>query len=345
MPAFRKGTVTAVLSERPGLQKVEVDRERAYVLTQLTGSVSQGDEVLLNTTAVDLRLGTGRWHFVHWNLSRDEFEVTGPGHIMKLRYTSLQADTGAAEEHAGLEVSASLSGTPVVVLPLHSLLAPVVVALKDLVPEARIAYVMTDASALPVALSDLVHDLVSRKLVDLTITAGQAFGGDLEAVNSASGMHLGSQRADIVVVGMGPGNVGTSSTLGFASLEIANLSDNALSLGGVATVCLRWSDVDPRARHQGLSHHLVTALRMASRPTNLAVPAGDRSEEIIDVLEREGLADLHRVVTCDAPDAVGLLERHGLHVTSMGHPLSDDPIFAQMGSAAATVAAAHLDAG
>ena len=53
----------------------------------------------LNTTAVDLGLGTGGWHVVHWNLARGRLVPSpGPGHIMKLRYTSLQVDTGGAEE-------------------------------------------------------------------------------------------------------------------------------------------------------------------------------------------------------------------------------------------------------
>ena len=40
----------------------------AYVLTQLTGAVAVGDRVVVNTTAVELGLGTGGWHVVHWNL-------------------------------------------------------------------------------------------------------------------------------------------------------------------------------------------------------------------------------------------------------------------------------------
>ena len=71
VPTFRTGVVTAILAERAGLQKVEVDGERAYVLTQLIGTVAVGDRVVVNTTAVDLGLGTGGWHFVHWNLARD----------------------------------------------------------------------------------------------------------------------------------------------------------------------------------------------------------------------------------------------------------------------------------
>jgi hypothetical protein len=97
MPTFRVASVTGLLAERRGLQRVDTDLGRAFVLTQLTGPVAVGDRVVLNTTAVDLDLGTGGWHVVHWNLARDSWSEPGPGHLMKLRYTSLQVDTGAAE--------------------------------------------------------------------------------------------------------------------------------------------------------------------------------------------------------------------------------------------------------
>ena len=119
MPSFVTATVSEVLVERPGLQRVSTDAGRAYVLTDLVGPVAAGDRVVLNTTAVELSLGTGGWHVVHWNLARDAWSQPGAGHIMKLRYTSLQADTGAAEElHADLP--ADLDGLPVVAATLHS---------------------------------------------------------------------------------------------------------------------------------------------------------------------------------------------------------------------------------
>src|SRR6478672_222350 len=97
MPSFRVGPVDSVLEGRTGLQRVLVtlgenrEPERAYVLTMLTGEVAPGDRVIVNTTAVDLGLGTGGWHVVHWNLSRvDGWDGPSRGTVMKLRYTSLQ---------------------------------------------------------------------------------------------------------------------------------------------------------------------------------------------------------------------------------------------------------------
>ena len=118
MPSFRRARVTEVISERAGFQRVALDDGRAYVLTQLTGPVTAGDDVIVNTTAVELGLGTGGWHVVHWNLARDEWVEPGPGHIMKLRYTSLQVDAGSGEEDH--DVPSEISGVPVVAGSLHS---------------------------------------------------------------------------------------------------------------------------------------------------------------------------------------------------------------------------------
>ena len=97
MPSFSTHVVSTLLSEREGLQRVELDSgRRAYVLTRLVGAVAVGDRVVVNTTAVDLGLGTGGGDVVHWNLAREEWAAPGPGHVMKLRYTRLQAVAGAA---------------------------------------------------------------------------------------------------------------------------------------------------------------------------------------------------------------------------------------------------------
>src|SRR4051795_4896406 len=102
MPSYRTGEVVKLLEARPGLQRVEVDlghgAERAYCLTQLTGPVAVGDRVVVNTTAVELGLGTGGWPGGNWKLAREAWTDGAPGHLMKLRYTSLQVDVQSAEE-------------------------------------------------------------------------------------------------------------------------------------------------------------------------------------------------------------------------------------------------------
>lgn len=321
MPAYRTGAVTELLTERRGLQRVLVDLgddepARAYVLTQLTGPVAVGDRVVCNTTAVELGLGTGGWHVVHWNLARDEWREPGPGHIVKLRYTSLQADTGAGEEHHP-ELDDHLDGVPVVVCTVHSQVPCVVVAARAERPGLRIAYVMTDGAALPLAFSELCATMVERDLLVGTVTAGHAFGGDLEAVNVWSALVLARQvlRADLIVVGMGPGVVGTGTTLGTTSLEAVSALDAAAALGGRAVACLRVSSGDQRERHQGVSHHTRTVLDLVRSPVTVADAA--------DL----GPQERHDVVTVPAPDTAALLAAEGLHVTTMGRTPDQDPAY------------------
>ncbi len=249
---------------------------RAYVLTQLVGPVGVGDRVVVNTTAVDLGLGTGGWDVVHWNLARDEWSAPGPGPVMKLRYTSLQADTGAAEELPSY--SEDDLRLPVVACSLHSQVACVAAVLKHLAPERRLVYVMTDGGALPMALSDLVADLRQAALLDATVTAAHAFGGDYEAVSLHSALHVARTvaRADVVVAGMGPGGVGTGGGMGFSALEVAAILDATKALSGHPIAAVRYSQADPRDRHRGVSHHTRTVLELLLEAVAVAIPAGER---------------------------------------------------------------------
>lgn len=338
-----------MLQEREGLQRVEVDLgggpERAYVLTQLTGTVAVGDRVVVNTTAVELGLGTGGWHVVHWNLAHAEWSEPGPGHIIKARYTSLQADVGSTEEHAHeLTDVVSIDGLPVVAAALHSQLPAVAAAFKHAAPGARLAYVMTDGAALPLALSDLAAAVRERGLIDTTITCGHAFGGEYEAVSVHSALAVARHvaGADAAVVVMGPGIVGTGTRLGFSGIEVGPILDAAAGLGGAPIACLRASFADPRPRHQGVSHHTLTALSVACRSrVRIALPAvgGDEEARLRADLAAGGLDDRHEIVPVTPPDVLALLAGHDLRVVSMGRPAADDPILFLAAAAAGTLAA------
>ncbi len=349
MPSFRTGKVTELIEARPGLQRVLVDLggrvpERAYVLTQLTGGVEVGDPVVVNTTAVELGLGTGGWHVVHWNLAREQWSEAGPGHIIKGRYTSLQADVGSAEErHTELADVVSIEGMPVVASSLHSQVPAITVAIKHVRPDARVAYVMTDAAALPMALSDLVAALRDRNLLDVTITCGHAFGGDHETVSLHSALavarHL--EHADVAIVAMGPGIVGTNTRLGFSGIELGVILDAADGLGGRPVASLRASFADPRPRHQGVSHHTLTALTVATRcRATVALPSvgGDAERRLRADLTAAGVDERHDIVAIEQPDALSLFEDHALEVTSMGRPAATDPILFACAAAAGAVA-------
>jgi Protein of unknown function (DUF3866) len=336
VPTFRTGTVTTILSEREGLQRVEVDGRKAYVLTALIGDVTVGDRVVVNTTAVELGLGTGGWDVVHWNLARDGWNGNGDGHVMKLRYTSLQCDTGVAEERPGYDAG-GLEGMPVVVCGVHSQVAAVGAVFKDALPGRKLVYVMTDVAALPLAVSDLVADLRAAGLVDGTITAGQAFGGDHEAVNVPSALRVARfvAGADAVVVGPGPGGVGTATQLGFGALEVGGVVDAARRDGGVPIVALRWSGTDERERHRGVSHHSRTALAWVGSGATVAVPRG---EPLVDVGE-------HERVEVDVADVGALLAAAGIAVTTMGRTPEEEPGFFRYAGAAGAAAAAAVAKG
>ncbi|HEX6425602.1 MAG TPA: DUF3866 family protein [Acidimicrobiales bacterium] len=330
MPSFVTATVTEVLAERTGLQRVATDAGRAYALTDLVGPVAVGDPVVLNTTAVELGLGTGGWHVVHWNLARDGWSQPGRGHIMKVRYTSLQHDAGAAEEDHP-ELPPTVRGLPVVACSLHSQVGVVAAVARRLAPAARIAYVMTDGAALPLALSDLVHDLRAAGALDVTVTAGHAFGGDLEAVAVPSALALARHvaGADLAIVGMGPGVVGTASALGTTAVEVAAIVDAADRMGARVALCSRASEADARDRHRGLSHHVRTILGLAATRPELPVPA-------------ELGGELVGATVVDPPDPAAALASLGVRVTTMGRGPGDDPLFFAAAAAAGAWAAAAV---
>lgn len=340
MPVFRRAEVVEIIQQRRGLQRVVVRMDdgepaRAYVLTELTGPVSTGDPVICNTTAVELGLGTGGWHFVHWRLDRDELVAPGPDHVMKLRYTSLQFDAGTSELAHPVAADKPLGGIPVVACSVHSQVAMVALAFSERAPGARLAYVMTDGASLPLALSDLVAGLREREALVGTVTAGHSFGGDLEAVALPSALGLARHvlEADAVVVGMGPGVVGTGTDLGTTAVEAAGILDVAERRGGTPVLCVRASDGDPRPRHRGISHHVRTILELTHT-----------SPLVADVPEEAGhLQGVRPVPMGELPDPGELLARAGMSVTTMGRDHTEDPLFFTASVAAGALAARLAD--
>ena len=348
MPTFRTGRVARLLATRPGLQRMEVALEPdpgsatpdalqpAYALTDLVGPVAEGDEVVVNTTAADLGLGTGGWHVVHWNLSRRHWAQPGGGHVLKLRYTSLQSDTGVAEEDPAYAAPADLGARPVVACLLHSQVPCVAAAFAAQAPGLRLVYVMTDAAALPLALSDLVAGLTGARLLAGTVTAGHAFGGDHEAVNVASALDVAvaCAGADAIVVAPGPGVVGTGTAKGFSGLDAASALDAAGRGGARPVLALRVSTGDPRPRHRGISHHSTAVLASTACRVLVAVPAGEAAGQRPPELDR------HEVRTVDeVPDVDALLRAAGLAVTTMGRSAAEDPAFFRWSAAAGSLAA------
>ncbi|AGL01989.1 DUF3866 family protein [Desulfoscipio gibsoniae] len=358
----RQGRVLAVNSRRSNLTEIKVQipgepEQKAYNYDLLTGPVDAGDTVVLNTTAVNKKLGTGGAHFVMANVSNPKHNARQSGHIMKLRYSPCQVKVLAAEEPDSpdaeiIKNTTSLDGVPVVVGTLHSMLAPAAAGVKAATGgRARVVYVMTDGAALPLPLSNLVYELQTKGLVDATATCGHAFGGDWECINIYTALLTAKAvaRADVIIVAMGPGIVGTASPLGFTGVEQGEIINAVNILGGRPVAIPRISFADARQRHRGISHHTITALgRIALTPCTVVLPelvdTGQRNL-IQDQYSRAWPVDKHRLAWANGRPALEELDRRGIRVTSMGRTPADDPAFFLAAGAAGIYAAGLIHSG
>ncbi len=338
--------VTCVERISDDLERLEVvvDGRSAEALCYptLTGSCAEGEDVLLNTTAVDLELGTGGVHFVVArapDASGSPVALDRPsgGHVMKLRYTPLQVDVLSVEEPGGgvwdtMSRAVDVAGMPVACCGLHSQVPLVAAAIKQADPSLAVAYAMTDFAALPLALSAVVRESVDAGLIDTTITCGQAFGGSHEAVNLHSGLLAARHVAgvDIAIVGIGPGVVGTATPFGHGGIAQGEAINAVSSLGGRPVAALRLSTADTRERHRGVSHHTISALgSVALAPAVVAMPvvADERlASELAKIearLERSGVWERHlrHDVVVTTPDM------RGVTVATMGREEEEDPTF------------------
>ena len=311
-----------MLEARRGLQRLALESgERAYALTDVIGNVSIGDRVIINTTAVDLSLGTGGWHIVHWNLSLDQLSSKRPGHIMKVRYTSEQNASQSIEEmypEPSVDLSQRLASCKVLVAALHSQVGVGALAAHFVNPDLRIGYVMTDGAALPIALSDMIYGFRECGVISSTVTAGQSFGGDYESLTPEAGVagcfeHL---ACDLVIVGMGPGIAGTGTQLGTTALECVGIINNLIAMGADVAFALRYSGADARSRHQGISHHSETIVRLVSHVTKIGIPAGQTVP-----------AAMNMSTPVDVSAIMEMLKQDTRTPRSMGRGVSDDPQF------------------
>jgi hypothetical protein len=352
MKARARGTVESIEAEREGAQEIRVrvggELRAAIVYPALTGRVAIGDTVTLNTWAMELGLGTGGVDFVTEACAGDA-EAEPPGHILKLRYTPMQLPVLSAESpesphHESLREFESLDGTPVVCAELHSQLPAITAAAKwETKGAARVVYVMTDGAALPLAFSRLVPTLVGRGLLDATVTAGQAFGGDFEAVNlySALAVARAAARADIIVVCQGPGNTGTATPLGFSGIDQGIALNAAASLNGTPIAVARLSFADLRPRHIGISHHTRTVLdRVAMCSVMVPLPRLPMVEayHLRRALEAGRLLERHEFFTVDAEVGLNALLASGIPVTTMGRGINEERAFFLAAAAAGLLA-------
>jgi hypothetical protein len=343
--------------------ELAAERREAIADVTLVGRAEVGDEVIVNTQALDLGLDSGGFDVVHVNLTRG----LGPGgerdasharaDAVKLNYTSLQHTVSPVEGHDGESLELPIA-RPTAVLALHGQLAGLAWAFAQGAPGARLGYVQTEGGALPGGHSTTVRALRERGLLAGHITAGAAFGGEGEAITTAGALHHGLRALgwDAAVCGPGPGIVGSASTLGHGGMSALDSAHVALALGCPTLLVARMSSGEERNRHRGLSHHSLTVLDLLLEPVTVALPAGMRSPVGTDL--RAGLQsvfggamprepdDAQQALALEVertgPDRPARIARHdwrrarvdlpgyaasGLPADTMGRRLAEDPLF------------------
>lgn len=341
MIRWRKGTVVKHRKAWRGALELDVlvhDQHggpdlpaRALAYPALVGEPQPGDTVLLNTTALSIGLGTGGYAMVVAIPDRLPDDPNGPGHLVKARYTPMQAvvlgvDEQDSPHHETIRDAQSLNGMPVVIADLLSALPAIVAGVRADAPHAKIAYVMTDGGALPLWFSMAVAGLADELCG--TVTVGQAMGGDLEAVTLHTGLLAARWvlDADIAIVSQGPGNLGTGTPWGFSGVASGEAVNAVSVLGGRPIGSLRISDADPRGRHTGVSHHSTTAYgKVALATADLPIPA-TLPDELAKAVEKDlaPLTPRHHIVTIPTDDLDAALRASPVKLSTMGRGLDDD---------------------
>ena len=360
--------MTAVRAEWDGAVELEVETYdvrdgvwrplRALAYPAIVGRPDVGGLVFLNTTALERDLGTGGYALVMaCGGPVPQAPPDGPGHMVKARYTPQQVmvlgvDEQESPHHDLLADADDLLGLPVVVADLHSSLPAVVAGLLAERPDARVAYVMTDGGALPAWFSRTVDGLRTAGWVASVVTAGQAFGGDLEAVSVHSAL-LAARHvvgADVAVVVQGPGNLGTGTRWGFSGVAAGEAVNAAGVLRGRPVASLRVSGADARERHLGVSHHSLTSYgRVALVPADVVVPVLGGDLAALGARVREQAAALgapqgrHRLVEVGVEGLAAALAASPVRLSTMGRSYDADPAAFLAAAAAGRHAGRLLD--
>ena len=374
--------------EWPGALELDVLADetgiRALAYPGLVGRPAVGDRVLLNTTALHQGLGTGGYALVAAVPDRlPPDPAASGGHLVKARYTPLQATVAGADEqgsphHDVLRDADTVAGMPVVVADLHSAL-PAVIAGVFAEAEAgrggaapprpraagsaggpggdggpgggarrpRVAYVMQDGGALPAWFSRTAAGLREAGWLAGTVTTGQSFGGDLEAVTLHTGLLAARHvlAADVAVVAQGPGNLGTGTRWGFSGVAAGEAVNAAAVLAGRPVASLRVSDADPRPRHRGVSHHSLTAYgRVALAAADVVVPSLPGGFGAAVAAAAGPLGARHRLVRVAVDGLAEALRGCPVPLSTMGRGLDEDLAYFLAAAAAGRHAARLLTA-
>lgn len=337
----KKVVVEEILYEDEEVQILKTSdyAKKALLYVQITPKANINDEVIVNTTATILKLGTGGMDIVtsvlgSSPLNREAFD----GHIMKARYLPSQHSVLAVEAkeskfHHLFQQSFSLDGKKILIGELHSMI-PICFWAMDLLKEnGKMVTIISDEGSIPLSISQHIRVLKNYERFS-TITIGQAFGGTYEAINLQTALQFAYKQlnADVILVTLGPGVVGSGTYFGFSGIEQASWANVIGSLDGVPVWVPRLSQADKRERHQGISHHTYTALtKFTYVKSMLPMPVtsetvGDKINEQIKDIEKQH--DVHWLERAALEEIVEhCLHKSPVRLQTMGRDYRDDPIF------------------
>ncbi|MDQ0256163.1 hypothetical protein J2S74_003581 [Evansella vedderi] len=315
---------------------------KAILYRRLHPEVKVGDWVIVNTTATKLKLGTGGWDVVRAVIKKGNYSfknVGDAGHIMKARYLSdqhsvLTVESPESKSHFLFKKRVSLNGKHIFICELHSML-PIIWFLLQLKKESTpLTVIFSDEASLPLVMSRHLTYLKKQPSF-FSITAGQSFGGQKEAVNLVTALQyiVEQQLQGMVLITLGPGVVGSNTHYGFSGLAQANWANIIGALGGKPVWIPRLSEADPRERHKGVSHHTITPLtELTLMNSILPIPIGNYSNSLLE-RDWKRLTSYEHIEVKEVdeehlfPQLIDVQELSPFPLTSMGRTIDKDPLF------------------
>lgn len=337
----KRVSVEAILFEDDNVQilKTSSAAKKAILYVAITPRAKENDDVIVNMTSTELKLGTGGMDIVTSVLGASPVNSQEPkGHIMKARYLPNQLSVIAVESqespyHALFNKPFSLERKKVVIAELHSMIPVCFWCMDFLKKDSKMVVIISDEASLPISLSNHVREL-SKDERFITITIGQAFGGTYEAINLPTALQFASEilKGDLIIVTLGPGVVGTGTTFGFSGIEQASWANIIGSLNGIPVWIPRISQQDERERHQGISHHTLTPLlKFTFVKSVVPIPEliGNIKEKVM--LQIEEIKKKHDVYLLEQKPLEKLvshcIKKSSLPIKTMGRQFDDDPSF------------------
>lgn len=330
--------VRDILFENKNIQilKTSAGAKKAILYRDYFERVDIDDVLIVNHTATALNLGTGGYDIVKHVFHKRRYTNYKPGHIMKLRYTPSQLSVLSVEAqespyHSLFLDSFTLNGRYILLAELHSMIPVIYQLLKQFDRLFTMTVIIDDEAALPLSLSEHVRILKQNNNFQ-TITIGQAYGGDFEAVNLQTALQFATKKlqSDFIVVSLAPGVVGTGTLYGYSGMVLANWANIIGCLHGVPVWVPRISYSDQRERHYSLSHHIVTPLKQFTYAKSiLPLPKNARRQHLLHIAQELAKFN-HITIEWEQVDETKLeqaLKNYPIPIKTMGRKFTDDPHF------------------